>query len=70
MNNPPGHPTLLRYPGLDDLPYPVETVLMHAASSYCVEQQGEWWIVRVRETGEAVYQGPGPVEVFVSMDPF
>ena len=70
VSNLPGHPTLLRHPVPDGIPFPVETVLVHPLSAYCVEQHGDWWIVRFIETGEAVYQGPGPVEVFVSRDPF
>jgi hypothetical protein len=63
---PHGHPTLLRHPVPDGIPFPVETVLNLPAAEYQVEQHGDWWIVRVVVTGEAVYQGPGPVEVFVS----
>lgn len=70
MNLPPGHPTLLRHPVPDGLPYPVELFLELPASAYSVEQQGDWWTVRVTATGEAVYQGPGPVEVFISPAPF
>ena len=66
VNLPPGHPTLLRHPVPDGIPFPVETVLKLPAVEYQVEQHGDWWIVRVLATGEAVYQGPGPVEVFVS----
>jgi hypothetical protein len=54
----------------DALPYPVEVVLELPVNAYVVEQRGEWWIVRVEATAEAVYQGPGPVEVFVSPAPF
>jgi hypothetical protein len=50
----------------DGLPFPVETVLELPATAYEVKQRDDWWVVRVRATGEAVYQGPGPVEVFVS----
>lgn len=70
MNFPPGHPTLLRHPIPDGFPFPAETVLELPASAYRVEQQGEWWTVRVAASNEAVYQGPGPVEVFVSPAPF
>lgn len=70
MNQPPGHPTLLRHPVPDGLPFPVETVLELPADAYEVEQCNDWWIVCVEATGEAVYQGPGPVEVFVSAAPF
>jgi hypothetical protein len=66
VNFPPGHPTLLRHPVPDGIPFPVETVLELPVVAYQVEQRGDWWIVRVVATGEAVYQGPGPVEVFVS----
>ena len=70
VNFPPGHPTLLRHPVPDGLPFPAETVLELPAAAYRVEQRDHWWIVRVGATGEAVYQGPGPVEVFVSKLPF
>lgn len=70
VNFPPGHPTLLRHPVPDGLPFPVETVLELPAIAYEVEQRDDWWIVRIGATGEAVYQGPGPVEVFVSAAPF
>ncbi|MCV0439303.1 MAG: hypothetical protein K5880_11770 [Hydrogenophaga sp.] len=70
MNFPPGHPTLLRHPVPDDVSFPAETVLELAATAYEVEQRGDWWIVQIGATGEAVYQGPGPVEVFISPAPF
>lgn len=70
MNFPPGHPTLLRHPVARGLPYPVETVLELPATAYRVEQRDDWWIVRIASTDEAVYQGPGPVEVFISPAPF
>lgn len=70
MNNPPGHPTLLRHPELDDVPFVTESFLDLPANAYSVEQSGDWWTVRVVATGEVVYQGPGPVTVFVSPAPF
>lgn len=70
MRNARGYPTLLRHPVLDGIAFPVETVLPYPVFAYRVEQKGDWWIVRVHSTGEAVYQGPGPVEVFVGKDIF
>ncbi len=70
VNFPPGHPTLLRHPIPDGLPMPAETVLDLPATAYFIEHQGDWWIVRIVATNEAVYQGPGPVAVFVSPAPF
>lgn len=41
MNLPPGHPTLLRHPVPDGLPYSVELFLELPASAYDVEQKGD-----------------------------
>jgi hypothetical protein len=68
--NFPGHPTMLRHPVPDGLPFPVETVLALPAIAYEVKQRDDWWVVRVGAAGEAVYQGPGPVELLVSAAPF
>jgi hypothetical protein len=70
VNSPATHPTLLRHPVPDGIPFPTETVLALPAAAYSIERQADWWTVRVAETGEAVYHGPGPVEVFVSSTPF
>lgn len=70
MNQPPGHPTLLRHPVPDGLLYVTESFLELPATAYTVARDGDWWTVRVAATGEAVYRGPGPVEVFVSPAPF
>jgi hypothetical protein len=70
MSNPPGHPTLLRHPVLDAVPFVTESFLDLPANAYSVEQRGDWWTVRVVATGEAVYHGPGPVTVLVSPAPF
>ena len=70
MNQPPGHTTLLRHPVPDGVPYPVETSLTSDVVAYRIEQREELWIVRVIETGEAVYYGPGPVELFISPTAF
>jgi hypothetical protein len=70
MSQPPGHPTLLRHPVPDGVPFPVQTSLNLDVEAYRIEQRADLWIVRVTETGEAVYYGPGPVDLFVSPTAF
>jgi hypothetical protein len=67
------HPTLLRRPVLDpegEVAYLAEDFLPLPPHAYQVTQAVAWWTVTVMATGEAVYRGPGPVQVFRSPAPF
>lgn len=62
------HPTLLRYPSWLVV-VAEEQILPLPPEAYQVTP-GEWWSVRVRETGELIYSGIGPVDVVPSPAPF
>lgn len=67
------HPTLLRRPviGLDgEIALFTEDILPLPPQAYQVTQAGTWWTVTVLATKEAIYHGPGPVEVLRSPAPF
>ena len=71
MNTPPDHPTLLRVPTWYGGP-PDEFELPLPADQYeaALSAGRGFWQVLVRDTGERVYHGIGPVEVVVSRAPF
>ncbi len=66
----PHHPTLLRRPAPFDIPSVAEDVLPGNPWDYAITQIGEVWTVKAKSTGEWIYKGPGPVEVFKSPAPF
>lgn len=63
-------PTLLRRPNDDPLIARVEEVLPGSPADYTVIQVGDAWSVVHIPTGEEIYAGLGPVEVFRSTAPF
>lgn len=66
---PDWHPTLLRMPSW--LGYTEERELPLVADAYEVSKvSDDWWQVKIRRTGETIYSGIGPVEVFRSPAPF
>lgn len=66
---PDWHPTLLRMPSW--LGYVEERELPLLADAYEVTQvRDDWWKIKIRRTGETIYEGIGPVEVFRSPAPF
>lgn len=64
------NPTILEFPCIGTSSH----VLQHPVHEYKVDNQGfvtgGVWIVTHIPTGERVYIGPGPVEVFLSPAPF
>ena len=67
------HPTLLRRPVLGPdgkAVFFTEDFLPQPPQAYNVSQDEDWWTVTVVGTGEAIYHGPGPVEVLRSPAPF
>ncbi len=68
MNQSQPHPTLLRFPSWLYV-IQEEIVLPLPPESYTIKP-GDWWEVKVKETGETVYNGIGPVEVLQSPSPF
>ncbi len=64
------HPTLLRIPAWYSGLAHDEVVLPLLLNDYVVRQEGSLWRVTVRETGDFVYLGSGPVEVVRSRAPF
>lgn len=62
------HPTLLRYPSWLVV-VAEEQILPLPPEEYKVTP-GDWWSVRVRSTGELIYNGIGPVDVVRSPAPF
>ena len=61
-------PLLLCEPGVDGIP--AEHTLPLSEEAYEVKQQGDFWKVLIRATGELIYAGPGPVRIRRSAAPF
>lgn len=64
---------MLRRPELDihgNVLLIAEDRLPGPPQDYHVEHVASLWVVRVIATGEAIYRGPGPVEVLRSRAPF
>ena len=61
-------PLLLCEPGVDGIP--AEHTLQLREEAYEVKQQGDFWKVLIRATGELIYAGPGPVRIRRSTAPF
>ena len=59
---------LLCEPGVEGIP--AEHTLPLNENEYEVKQQGAFWKVLIRATGELIYAGPGPVRIRRSTAPF
>ena len=64
------NPVLLRSPSWDGWAMAEETEMVLLAHADEVTFDGRLWRVTVRETGEWIYAGDGPVEVTDSPSPF
>ena len=71
INAPWNYPTLMcTPPGTAGGVFPAETILPLEAEAYAVTQEGEIWRVTVKQSGEVLYEGSGPVELVESPAPF